>query len=309
MLSNFLSVVCGVPQGSILGPTLFLLYINDLHNVSEMFTFILFAGDTNICCTGKDLKEICDTLSQELKRLDVWFKVNKLSLNVSKTNFIVFSNIRYDDCSIQINDTSIERVYFTKFLGVYIDSKLSWEHQIKHIQNKIAKSISIMYKVKYLLTKSALYTLYCALILPYLNYCCEIWGNNYFSNIKNIVILQKKAVRIIDQAPYRAHTNIIFKKYTLLKFSDIVKLSSCIIMYKAKNNMLPCRLTKLFDINTGKTRQAGKFLVKYSRTRKKGFCISSIGVKLWNQLENDVVNSRSLIEFKKRYKKSVLKSY
>ena len=212
VLSSLLSMKCGVPQGSILGPSLFLLYINDLHCVSKLLKYILFADDTNIFCTGKNIQDVCELLNNELKKLDIWFRVNKLSLNVLKTNFMFFSNTSTEDGSIFLNGTYIERVYCTKFLGVYIDSKLAWDHQIKHVQGKIAKSISIMYKAKYLLTKSALYTLYCSLILPYLSYCCEIWGNTYTSRLKNVIILQKKAIRIVDQLPFRSHTSAIFRK-------------------------------------------------------------------------------------------------
>ena len=308
-VSGLLTVICGVPQGSVLGPTLFLLYINDLPNVSEILSYILFADDTNIFYTGDDIYEICNILSNELKKLDIWFRVNKLSLNVSKTNFIVFSNLKCGDCNIEINGSEIERVYSTKFLGIYIDSKLSWENQIKQVQNKVAKSISIMYKVKYLLDKTSLYTLYCSLVLPYLNYCCEIWANNYYARIRNIIVLQKKAIRIVDQVPYKSHTSEIFKKYRLLKFQDIVKVSTCLVMYKAKHNLLPRRLNNIFTLNTGCTRQAGKFVVNFRRTTLKTFCISSVGVKLWNELDDRLYECNSLSQFKRRYKNCVIESY
>ena len=112
----------------------------------------------------------------------------------------------------------------------------------------------LMYKVKYLLDKTSLYTLYCSLVLPYLNYCCDIWANNYYARNRNIIVLQKKAIRIVDQVPYKSHTNEIFKKYRLLKFQDIVKVITCLIMYKAKHNLLPHCLNNIFTLNTGCTR-------------------------------------------------------
>ena len=172
--SDELTIQCGIPQGSILGPTLFILYINDLHNVSKILNFILFADDTYIFLSGSNLTDLCNIMSNELKKLDVWFRVNKLSLNVSKTNFMVFGNKKNEECKIYINDIEIEEVSSTKFLGVIIDNKLNWQRQIQNVQRKVSKSVSILYRVKNLLDTNALLMIYNSLILPYLNYCVEV---------------------------------------------------------------------------------------------------------------------------------------
>ena len=174
--SDCLDVKCGVPQGSILGPALFILYVNDMCNVLKSLKSILFADDTNLFYAGKDLDEVCKIVSRELNILHIWFQVNKLSLNVAKTNFMIFGNKRFEEnYMISINGMNINRVYVTKFLGVHIDSKLNWNEHIRVIKTKVAKNVSIMNRVKHCLNNSALYSLYCTLILPYLNYCCEIW--------------------------------------------------------------------------------------------------------------------------------------
>ena len=140
-----------------------------------------------------------------------------MSLNVSKTHLMVFTNINITEpVRISISQQPIERVGVIRFVGVLIDDKLNWT---KH--NKISKSLSIMCRARYTLTKSALFTIYCSLVLPYLNYCCEIWVNTYKSRIANLFILQKKAVRIIDNDDYLCHTDPIFKRYKLLKLYDL----------------------------------------------------------------------------------------
>ena len=273
--------------------------------------FILFADDTNIFFSGKSLDEVCNIMSCELKKLDVWFKVNKLSLNVSKTNYMVFSKNKCtrNDCHVYINGVELVQVPATKFLGVYIDDQLNWHKQIQHVQTKIAKSLSIMYKVKYLLDEAALLTIYSSLVLPYLTYCVEIWGNTYLTNLKSIIILQKRAVRIIGKAEVNSHTNPLFFKFRLLKMLDIVKLNTGIVMYKAYYGKLNSRLGKLFTKNTTNTRQGNKFYVQFKRTTLKSFSISRCGVTLWNSLHNTLTELKSVILFKKCFKRVLVKAY
>ena len=117
-------------------------------------------------------------VSIELDKLCIWFQVNKLSLNTSKTNFMVFTNRSCDDTyTVCMNGLNLSRVFVTKFLGVHMDSKLDWNYHIDIVRNKVAKNVSVINRVTHVLTSSALYSLYCTLVMPYLTYCCEVWGN------------------------------------------------------------------------------------------------------------------------------------
>ena len=138
--SECMKVTCGVPQGSILGPALFILYINDTCNVSMLMKSIVFADDTNFFYSGDNLSQVCETVSTELDKLHSWFQVNKLSLNVAKTNFMIFGNKQCEDNHVvSINGMNIKRVYVTKFLGLHIDSHLNWGEHINRIKSKISK--------------------------------------------------------------------------------------------------------------------------------------------------------------------------
>ena len=155
--SDYMNVLCGVPQGSILGPILFILYINDMCNVSTLLKPILFADDTNLFYSGKDIDELCSVVSIELDKLCIWFQVNKLSL---KTNFMIFTNRSCDDTySVCMNGLHLSRMFVTTFLGVHMDSKLDWNYHIGIVRNKAAKNVSVMNRVKHVLTNSALYSL------------------------------------------------------------------------------------------------------------------------------------------------------
>ena len=132
--SDYKEIMCGVPQGSILGPKLFILYINDICNISEIVKFVLFADDTNILCNHYNYFSLCELVNIELSKLNKWFAVNKLSLNVRKTSNMIFGNRHVNnDIKICIDREEIEKVYVTKFVGFYIDYRLNWKTHIEHI--------------------------------------------------------------------------------------------------------------------------------------------------------------------------------
>ena len=140
----------------------------------------------------------------------------------------------------------ITRVFVTKFLGVHLDFQLNWSKHISVIKNKIAKNVSVMHRVRHLLTNTALYNLYCTLILPYLNYCCEAWGNTYKSRIQPLYIIQKKAIRICGNVDYRSHTRPLFYHRKTFGLYDIVHFNSMVFMFKVYANLLPTNLLSFF---------------------------------------------------------------
>ena len=313
--SDLLSVVCGVPQGSVLGPLLFILYINDINKVSNVLKLILFADDTNLFKSGYDLSCLCNEISNELSKLYAWFNVNKLSLNVTKTNYMIFSNKKIvSNVCVKINDDNIERVECTKFLGIMIDSKLTWKTHIVNVKRKLSKCLAILYRCNILLNENALKTLYCSMFLSYLTYCCEVWGTTYKTNLKCLELLQKKAVRIICKAGKTASTTPLFLKLNLLKLDDIVKFKCCSLMYYAYRLELPSNLQRKFNVsyyeeNQYNLRSKCKFKVNYARTTKRQHCLSVFGVKIYNSLPNDIASLPNIHLFKKYLKNHILGKY
>ena len=313
--SDKLNIICGVPQGSILGPKLFILFINDICNVSKNLKFIIFADDTNIFCSGKNINELLLMVNLELQKLCTWFSVNKLTLNISKTNFMLFTNHNVQspsDIKICIKGQNIERVKVTKFLGVLIDEKLSWKEHISLVHNKICKSLSILYKIRTIFDSHILRLLYCSLILPYLTYCTEIWGNNHKSYIHSILLLQKKAIRVISGVGKFEHTDQLFYMWKLLKIHDLVELKILLVMYKAFHHILPSNIQCLFENKPQElhvTRQKNRFTVKYVRTTLKSKSVSVTGVKLWNNLNNSLISSITIHSFKRNVKNMLINKY
>ena len=175
-VSDSKTLKCGVPQGSILGPLLFLIYINDLPSVSTLFMPILFADDTNLFCTGQNLDDLVQKINIEMEKIYSWVKSNKLSLNVDKTNFMLFTPKHFSRSmgNIYINGTCIIEVTETKFLGVIIDYKLNWSSHVMNINKKIAKGIGIILKARKVFNNETLISLYYTFVYPYLNYCIHV---------------------------------------------------------------------------------------------------------------------------------------
>ena len=240
--SDSLSVTCGVPQGSILGPLLFLLYINDLNAISKLLTLIMFADDTNIFINGNKLDDITSLLNTELEKINCWFCANLLSLNTKKTNYILFGYKNMPDVEILINNQKISRVNHTKFLGVIIQNNLKWHAHVQLIQNKISKTLGIMNKVKSILSSSHLRLLYQSLIEPFLNYGCIIWATPDKSTLLEVLHkLQKRAARTIVFAKYKEHSKPIFYKFRILTIYDLCLTQILHFVYKSLNLLLPSR--------------------------------------------------------------------
>ena len=258
--SSILKIQTGVPQGSILGPLLFLIYMNDIHLVSDKFNSILYADDTTLdspLCSfdimsdnkGYNKAIITKSINSELKAITDWLAVNKLSLNVKKTKFMIFHYWQRDISTyipeIIIDNIPIERVRDFNFLGLTIDDHMTWKAHTHKIANKISRSLGVINSLKNILPRAILLTLYNSLVLPHLQYSILCWG----FNPGRVTTLQKRALRLISGSKYRAHTEPICKQLGLLKLNDIFHLSILKFYFKFKKKKLPHYLQNMFPEN------------------------------------------------------------
>ena len=181
---------CSVPQGSILGPLLFLLYINDFQFSSDLLDPIMFAEDTNLFYSNKDVNTAFLRVNGELQKINEWFISKKLSLNVKRSKYSFFHKpSKKDDTplvlpKLNINNNEIARTDSIKFLDVLLDENLSWKTHIKYIENKISKNISILFKARSFLYKKSLLSLYYSYIHSHINYGSVSWGSTCRTNLK-----------------------------------------------------------------------------------------------------------------------------
>ena len=340
--SDMEAISCGVPQGSVLGPLLFLIYVNDLPNISDKLKFFLFADDTNIYYESDDLIELEKTVNQELRKLSQWLNINRLALNIGKTNFVIFRANKkiYHTVTLILNRKAIEQKDHVKYLGILMDEHLNWKKQIANVAKKISRGIGILAKLRSYLDPKLLTTIYYCIVYSHLSYGVEAWGSACASDLDKILILQKKAVRILTGNRYfqiygettpLPPSEPLFKTLETLKFEDIFKVSIAKFVYSTLAHETPAvfwdwftyshlihnhATTSSTQINRTHFFDAGTVVnTRYLFTKQShlvnygGKMIQVYGPILWNSLPKEIHESCSLPTFKDNVKRYFLSKY
>ena len=315
-ISEKREIMYGVPQGSVLGPLLFLVYLNDICNSSNLLDFFLFADDTNLLYVDRSLKNLEITVNKELAKVSDWLIANKLTLNIKKSNFVIFCPRQKKltpQPTIKLFDSNSQRLVtldcknYVKYLGILIDDHLSWKYHIDHIATKISKTVGIIARLRHFVPFSILTNLYRSLILPYLSYGIVAWGRAAKSHISKLLILQNRALRLMHFADKQQHAIPFFLDSNFLPIQMVYFEKIASLMDDVSNRIVPVLIRKLFtkredDVHSYNIRSAyiGNFYVKSSRLETQKFPFSRSGSCIYNCLPVSLRN-----ESKKKFKQQL----
>ena len=310
--SKIWDIEIGVPQGSCLGPLLFLIYINDLPQAVQDSTVSMYADDTSLCYQSHDLTRLNKAINSDLKQLGTWLQDNKLSLNVAKTHSMLISTKQKQnslksqnkDLDLKIRDNDLEVVKKTKYLGVQIDCSLNWKEQIKAVSSKVSRTVGFLRHAKFFLPKETLQTFYTGIVEPHFRYCCSVWGCAALTEINQLQKLQNRAARIITNSSFDAPGGPLIEEMGWKTIDELITCESKTMVFKSLNQLAPEYLCGLFTRNSlcssYSLRNTGTDLrLPKKRSSNGQRCFSYRGTKLWNGLSAESKQATSLYSFKK----------
>ena len=312
-MSDFKQVSYDVPQGSILGPLLFLLFINDLPLYTCNVFTDLYADDTTLYDIQDSIEQLEINLQSTLNNLHVWCRNNGMILNLAKTKVLLVTTtqkrqrLQNENIDLKFNNESLNMISKDKILGVYVDNNLTWSEHIKHLSRKITSSIWLLSKIKKFLSQCHRVQFYKSYIQPHIDFCNIVWGSSSETNKLKIFKLQKRACRVIlDYNVDDIHEAM--KSLKIMSVYDRLYLRKAKFMYKVANNKTPTYITENFTprnnaINTTillRSSTAGCFVPPKPRTEYFKHSLRYSGCLVWNSLPQEVKNAQTQETFHNR---------
>jgi hypothetical protein len=303
--SDSTTVNLGVPQGSILGPLLFLIYINDMSHSAESLQFIHFADDTTVFISGLAFDEVFRVMNEGLSTVDGWLIANRLSLNIAKTSYMLITNrTQPQNIHLQIRGTDIARETKAKFLGVIIDHKLNFKDHVDNLCIKLSKSLGIMYRIAPFVPRAVMLNLYYSIFYPHMTYAITTWGMSSLGNRAKIKRLQN---RVLSFLPAQANTSVLTTNRILTfenSFFYFILLHFHKILHSADQNHFICKIQDCIPRHQYSTRFVGSERINFPQFRltssKASFLYNAI--RAWNAIPVTLKNTVSVNIFKRNLK-------
>lgn len=315
--SKLMRIEYGVPQGSVLGPLLFIIYINDIIKICpEGYSIKMFADDTLIYVVGEGSAEIEGKMSLIFNRVEEWMRLNMLKLNASKTKFMVLRSIRKElkgkivlKC---LDGTEIEHVEVIKYLGIIIDEKLRFKDHCDYMLKKIGKKTGFLNRIGNYISAYTRCIIYKSIIAPHFEYCATLLIDMGETQLNKLQVIQNRAMRVILQCNRYTKIEHMLQALQFMSIKQRLYYNVCIFIFKIIHNMAPKylrdRLEVIHNEDGRRTRQEGIIAIKFVRTRSAQKSVCYEGVKLYNALPAEIRNCERIEVFKRMLKKHVCKS-
>ena len=319
--SEMLDMKHGVPQGSVLGPLLFLLYINDLHNSIKYSKTYHFADDTNLLITGKNFYKLQSNLNKDLKGLYKWLLANKISLNAAKTELVIFRKPSWNRpiSKIKIAGTRIAPSTNTKYLGIFLDEFLNGSAHCDQLYTKLRRANGMIAKARHHIKHipEHLKTIYHSIFSSHMIYGCQSWGLRENKFVKKIQVLQNNALRLISFAPsFRDHVSHIYKEFEILKLNDFITMQNLLFVHDYFHNKLPPCFNGYFALSNSihshctRTANQGQLFVPHIETIKYGFySVKHQASIAWNSFSSSYPDSNFVTSSRFSFKQLITKHF
>lgn len=309
-------ITCGIPQGSITGPLLFLTYINNIRDIGLHGHVSLYADDTCLFYFGSSIQQIVAHAQEDLNKLFSWFQYNLLTINISKTCYVIFKSrnkVIPSHDALKINNIIIQEKACEKYLGLRMDSGLTWNAQIEHIRTKLSSLTGSLRRIVRCIPRQIRYTIYNSLVKPHLLYLIQIWGSAAKTKLADLQIQQNKIIKVLFHYNFLTPTSQIYKETKLMTIKQLYIYNTCILLRKIIKRSLHTSLSfitlKQLTARPLRTRRASLLVLPRTRTNTGKKMFTYEGAQLYNNLPSTLKHVNSFHVFKTKLSEHIIQNY